>query len=99
MSGRRKAQFHHLGASVGVPFKRKVTKATTRATEQKLGNRPRENKGGCKVGRKGESPIGGCKVGKSNPTRLAKKVARMAASKALIRTAANRKMRFPYKKK
>ena len=27
------------------------------------------NKGGCKTGRKGETPNGGCKIGKKNPTK------------------------------
>ena len=41
----------------------------------------RGNKGGCKVGRKDESPKGGCKIGKRNPTTKEKSVAAAAAKK------------------
>ena len=41
----------------------------------------RGNKGGCKVGRKEESPNGGCKVGKRNPNTKEKSVATAAAKK------------------
>ncbi len=42
----------------------------------------RGNKGGCKVGRKGETPKGGCKVGKRDPNKTEKTAAMMAAFQA-----------------
>ena len=42
----------------------------------------RGNKGGCKVGRKDESPKGGCKIGKRDPNKKEKTVAMMAAFQA-----------------
>ena len=41
----------------------------------------RGNKGGCLVGRKGETPKGGCKVGKRDPTKQERTVAAGAAFK------------------
>ena len=41
----------------------------------------RGNKGGCKVGRKDESPKGGCKIGKRDPNKKEKTVATDAAFK------------------
>jgi len=47
-------------------------------------NKPRQNKGGCKVGKKAPEgkPKGGCKVGKRNPTTKEKTVAAVAAGVA-----------------
>ena len=42
----------------------------------------RGNKGGCKVGRKDESPKGGCKIGKRDPNKTEKTAAMMAAFQA-----------------
>jgi len=39
----------------------------------------RGNKGGCKIGRKGETPKGGCKIGKRDPTKEERKAASDAA--------------------
>ena len=73
---------------VGDVFKRKknLRKKTfviyiTMPPKKKKKANVRGNKGGCLVGRKGETPKGGCKVGKRDPTKQERTVAAGAAFK------------------
>ena len=71
---------------VGDVFKRKknLRKKTfviyiTMPPKKKKKANVRGNKGGCKIGRKGETPKGGCKYGKRDPTKEERKAASDAA--------------------